>query len=692
VVSKVIAFLKLELKAVGCVATATLILTFLGVFSRIPQYIQHSLISKIKEKEMSPFPSVLSKDTLYILITRFEATTDIDNCYGISLKKRISELKESSKLPIAYFYAPDLSPQTKEEASVIQKKYNMDLVLWGSVLKVEKNCLSGHVCFNSEPNKSLMGSPYWKTSPEKSDSNYELLSAIDIEKGNFHVNEKNFNNWLIAVYNIKMGNSNPDLLYIDESLPIEEKSSSLRELGELYRNLSMYDKADSVFKLSIHLTPNDFFSNLGYANVLAFTGRRNEAHQFYYRCLSLKRNTREFSYLLNNAALNRETLLDSSNLNVTDAIYFLETAKKLGLETPTVYYFLGRFYSATHNPKEAYSNYNKCLEIDSTYHECYVYRGQLNMRQNKHSAAIEDLNKATRIVGGLHLPFKYLYRAEAEFRSKLFKDADKDYSLAINLFSKADTNYYFCLTNRALVRLAENRFQDALRDVNEVINSPVDHNFMRNSHFNKSTLLLLTGNYKKALEEIEKLKDSTDLGLIKTKLYCYSKLGEYKNAISEGKYLINKGYDLGSVYSELGDIYSKTENYNTAIICFSKAINYGDNCYYSYRERGNLKYKLGKTKEAIDDYNQAILADSGQHDVYFKRSEARFSLGETEGGIIDHKNGLMLKYPFLKSLIIFVGFLLTIIIVISLYRYKSIVYFFKPRILRLTKNIKVNPN
>jgi tetratricopeptide (TPR) repeat protein len=244
------------------VATGFLILFGLILYSLREKQASKEITTNGKDstKLECYFPEKFQKDTLYILITRFEDYINKTETtpFGRSLRDRIDSKANKNHIPIKICYADKFSPQTITDAKTLQKKYNADLVLWGRLKNVLKDCSEGDFCFLSQPSDMLIRLVGGEVEVEQMDLEYEQkISPSNIEQGEFHVDSLSFDHWLTAIYNIKIGKNNPDLYLIDKDLTQKERGAKYRQRGKLFHNLHEYGKAIVDYNKAIELNSND---------------------------------------------------------------------------------------------------------------------------------------------------------------------------------------------------------------------------------------------------------------------------------------------------------------------------------------------------------------------------------------------------------------------------------------------------
>ena len=279
----------------------TLIISFLGNISNISSGLDtisnvfNYLSPKSQEVKDSifvcNFPKKFQKDTLYVLVARFEdnISTVESECYGRSLQARIDNIAHQRKIPIQVCYDEKIVINTIDEAKKVQKQYNADVVFYGTIRNIEKSCMAGDVCFQNQLSDTLihLAGGTVKVEETKFEKN---LSPEQIQMGDFGVNGKHFDTLLFTYFNAKIGKFNPKLYAIDEKLPRKERAKEYVQKGKLYYNLAKYEDASIYFSKAIELNPNYADTYIYRAISEGDLGRYQEAIKDYNKVIELNPN------------------------------------------------------------------------------------------------------------------------------------------------------------------------------------------------------------------------------------------------------------------------------------------------------------------------------------------------------------------------------------------------------------------
>jgi tetratricopeptide (TPR) repeat protein len=550
-----------------------------------------------------PFPKKFQKDSLYVLVTRFEdyISKKQTECFGRSLVSRIDVISTEKKLPVRLYYNDRLAPKSKEEVNKIQKQYNADLVFWGSIKNIEKDCGAGDLCFRSQPSDTLIHLAGGDTSPQKMDVKYETgISPSDIEQGAFHVNEKWFDSWLLAIYNIKIGRFNPDLYVIDETLTKEEKAKAYIEKAKLFYYLKKYERVLSLIELSIVANPK-------------------EAQAYYYRGLLKSVSAKEKTEINQITDYSKAIELNPKYI----AAFMLRASCKEGIK----------------DYEDSILDATKAIELDSNNAFMYMLRGNTKSLMSNYKGAIEDYSKAIKLEKDDGLWQDYFeYRGIAKMNLQNYREAIKDFTRAIEFDSKKLPLY----TNRGLSKYKLKDYQGAIIDYSKAIelNSKVASSFYYRgeSKNNNKDYEGAIADFTKAIELDPKNSIYyINIGFIKQNLKDYNEaLTNYSKAIS----IDSKNITL---YSLRGNTKISLEDYKGAIEDYTRVIQINSKDYNAFSSRGTAKFNLKNYKGAVQDYSKMIELNPKEPSAYIMRGLIKDILNDGEGAIIDYTKAIKLN-------------------------------------------------
>jgi tetratricopeptide (TPR) repeat protein len=537
------------------------------------------------------FPKKFQKDTLYILVTRFESyiSTVETECYGRSLQARIDLIANQRKLPVRVCYNQNIAINTIDEAKRVQRENNADVVFYGTIRNIEKSCMAGDVCFKNQISDTLIHLTGGKV--KKEELKYEKgLSPQQIEMGDFHINEKRFDTWIFTYYNAKIGKFNPNLYVIEGFLSPNEKAKAHLEKAKLFCNLDKYNKTILDCNISIDLSNNNY-------EAYVFRGFAKEGLKDYQgaiidysKAIELSPKNALLYIYRGNAKLAikdyQGAILDCSKVNE------LDSRKNLA------YTLTGDVKYELQNYQGAIADYSKAIGLDSNYARAYNNRGVSKDKLQDYKGAIKDYSKAIRLDS--NFAKSYNNRAISKKAIKDYKGAISDYSNAIKL----DSNYVIAYNNSGNLKLEMEDYQGAIVDYSQVIEREPKYPFIFNSRgdakFEKKDYQGAIIDYSKAIEFDSKTAENYyDRGTTNFVLK------NFQSAIIDFTKAIELDSKEGGIYQSRGNVKYELKDYQSAIIDYSKAIELNPNNAVAYHNRGVVKDKLGLNYEAENDFKKA---------------------------------------------------------------------------------------
>jgi tetratricopeptide (TPR) repeat protein len=127
----------------------------------------------------------------------------------------------------------------------------------------------------------------------------------------------------------------------------------------------------------------------------------------------------------------------------------------------------------------------------------------------------------------------------------------------------------------------------------EEIKTEADH-LINNYQFEKALMLLQQGS------------DSTDVGICNRKGICYSRLGNYPQAIEQFEIILNSDSLNRSILHQLGQLYARNNQYNRAKDCFQTLIHSDSTNSYYYKQYASIAAQVDDFVSATVYYQQAI--------------------------------------------------------------------------------------
>lgn len=245
----------------------------------------------------------------------------------------------------------------------------------------------------------------------------------------------------------------------------------------------------------------------------------------------------------------------------------------------------------------------------------YFYMAEADYYLNNYQESIEEYSKvlaatSDEMMGGLSklgIGWAYLKLKRYKESSDIFQEIKAD--------SLDRKNRDILLLGKATLNLEVKNFTEAGNLFNELKNTASDPGILIQAYLGRADAYYNTAEYKKAIavyeEALEKiqesiLQESTDklhYGLA----WAFLKDGEFKKAIDEFQKIVKHTEDKifkVAALCQIGDTYQDSGEYNKAVEAYDSILkDYPDSLYSDY-----IQYQLGITLLKISNYDGAIMA------------------------------------------------------------------------------------
>jgi len=401
------------------------------------------------------FPAHFVRDTLYVLITRFEDTQEesAENPYGKNIERRIDILSDSLRKRIVFCYRKELSPNQRRDADFLRDKFHADLVIWGKLKNASSKCNSEGFCIQFEPSDSLI-TYAGGTVPKPRLDDYQFgISADDLETELIRMGNEIFDDWLVGMFNLKIGRQKPDLFVIGEGWDKKKKAEAYFTRGNIWSGLGRYSQAISDYNIAIVIDPkySAAYNERGSAKINL--GHQAEGVADYDQAISIDPN---FSKAYGNKGIAK--LRFGHNV---EAISAFNKAIAIDSKDASVYTNRGVAKFNLHKYVEAILDLDQAIAIDSSDFHIYNNRGAAKIYLGRFAEAISDFDQA------LSLNQKdasaYNNRGAAKRNLGRYAEAIYDLDIAIQNNPKNANAYY----NRGLAKLDLGRFSGAIADFSQ---------------------------------------------------------------------------------------------------------------------------------------------------------------------------------------------------------------------------------
>lgn len=619
------------LKIIGILLALVFVFKLLNTNNPIDYENSTNTINLSKKELIKPiFPKNKSKDTLYILITKFEqddkykSISNMSRCVGCDINTRIDQFTHSKKMPIKFSYEENIkSPKTISDAKKTRKKHNADILIWGINKRARTENNKDKFSFKTLVSKNMdYESKKYQLKPEQNDNKYNELGSFEIDEKEYELNINGviFENWLSNMVFLKIEKKKPEFFNIDKNLSDEEKSKQFVIRSSLFASTRLISRVIKDLDSALICNPNNtealenkVYYSYGLTNYLKKENDLTKLIQLnpeninYYKLRSEVRYTFKH-YKLAEEDCNKIILIDSLN--------------------PDSYIFRGRFYQyeKTKNYDLAEEDYSKAIMIDSLNINNYTHRANFYRRSRKDdNLAEKDYSKAIKIDPknpNLYIDRANIYSGNYFNRYDLAKE---DYDKAVEL-APFDVNTY---SARLHFYQARKKYDLAEKDYDKIISldslNPLAY-LNRASfyeHYDLKKYELAEDDYDKAIE-----LDSLNPDVYISRANFFKSYKRQKYNLARDDY--NKAVDLDSLnpnrYLNRAQFFenNKIKEYKLAQNDYDKAVKLDSLNPNRYIARATFlqKEEVKEYELAKDDYNKAI--ELAPHRTYTYIDRAKF--------------------------------------------------------------------
>ncbi|MFA7336878.1 MAG: tetratricopeptide repeat protein [Candidatus Obscuribacterales bacterium] len=309
-----------------------------------------------------------------------------------------------------------------------------------------------------------------------------------------------------------------------------------------------------------------------------------------------------------------------------EASKYFQKAIALNPRLPEAYYEDGIAQMELGHYKEALSDCEQALRIESTYIPPYLTMGDIYAKLHQYSKAID--NYSMYISGYPDLPQTYLSRAKAYEALGKTALAKRDQSLARKAEKQVDMqvdrlfNQYGIAKEKQAALKAKYKNDPFNKQLTmQQIHIEGRSCFLKKNPFSRSDYLYRSRLYRDTAQPEKAIADLTKVIEIPA----------------------NKGghvdWNLDQTLFDRANLYFAIHDYAHAIADYSKIIELDDDSEDAYQKRGDCQFALGQYKKALADYNLAL-----KHEVdptaesYRARANAYEKLGKLELAAKDRKS------------------------------------------------------
>ena len=310
-----------------------------------------------------------------------------------------------------------------------------------------------------------------------------------------------------------------------------------------------------------------------------------------------------------------------------------------------------QFLAAIHQPNKALELINSIELLEPFNAELFVIKANIHSQLRQHHKAIENYNKALKIVtnksekANILLPIAFEYenlnlfdKAIELLKNLLLENPENEtviYELAFcyNLnddavgsikffteFIDAHPYSYSCWYNLGTAYNSAELYEKAIDAYDYAIAIKED---FASAYFNKANTLALLDEYEKAIKTYEEtfLYEEPDATTYYYIGECYEKLGNTKLALTNYFKAVQLDPYNADAWAGLAVINDDENKTQSAIYYINKAIALDKNNSEYWYIKGDILAKMGLVDEAIASYDKVILLDEENEDIWLDKAE-----------------------------------------------------------------------
>jgi len=292
---------------------------------------------------------------------------------------------------------------------------------------------------------------------------------------------------------------------------------------------------------------------------------------------------------------------------------------------PVYFNSLGLVLKEQGKPDEAFSCFQKAVEIDPDYVEAYNHIGNALREQGKSEEALMYYKKALGINPNSAVTY---FNMGITLRGQGKPDEAIFCYRKVLEINPASANVYFNMGN---VLKDHNKTEEAISCYRKVLEiNPKDADAYSNmgiAYKNQDNIEEAISCYKKALE----------INPESAEAYCcladaYKDRNNLKEAISYYQKALHLNPEFPKAYIGIGGVYYQRDRLSEAISCCETALLFDPEYVEAYYNLGMIMDAVGQTEDAIKKYNHALQFDPEHRDASWNRSLALLLLGDFEEG------------------------------------------------------------
>jgi serine/threonine protein kinase/tetratricopeptide (TPR) repeat protein len=292
---------------------------------------------------------------------------------------------------------------------------------------------------------------------------------------------------------------------------------------------------------------------------------------------------------------------------------------------------------------DAIREFENVLQAKPDHFWAQYLSGLCLLRQNRHSEARSHLTAC--LAQGRKFVWLYLLRGYANGELLAFEAAESDFKSALTL-TRDENSRYVLLVNRGVLRIRQERFDDAIADLGAAIKlKPGDYQ----AYVNLAQSHRLAGDLDTALAQLDRAvqREPSLAHVYRLRARLRVERGESDPALDDFRNAIRLEDPLSPFLAddhfECGRLLLRSGQHEPALASFDGALKLKSSHSLALRLQAETLFHLGRFEEVIETFNRYLKSSAPLESVYRGRGLARSELGQFPGAIDDFTKALELK-------------------------------------------------
>lgn len=282
--------------------------------------------------------------------------------------------------------------------------------------------------------------------------------------------------------------------------------------------------------------------------------------------------------------------------------------------------------------------FNQVIKLKPYLSEPYLLRAIAKIQLSDYRGALNDCNAAVErnpFQPGAYYTRGYVYRQLGQADK-----AEQDFTQAL-VYSPENKTY---LTMRADARCAQEKYEDALADINYLLRrEPHSASLLFEKGIiclNQSDTLCAHDNFAESVRyDSQNPANWSALGLVNLMLE------DEQEALNNLTQSINLGSKWAGDYINRSIIHYHKHNFRGALNDLDKAVQLSPNDAQTYYNRGMLREEVGDYNRALEDFNRAIELAPEKTEMLYQRGTLLLQLRQWQDAVNDFEV-LIARYPY----------------------------------------------